>query len=331
MPRTRPDSLVGAALAANGAMVAAKAAPTIAASTRGIALVAVLWMVAALTILVSGVLYSVRVDTRVAAGHYESARAAALLDGALRLAAAELAATPNVPVRPLQLIYKVGEAEIAVEVAVASGFINLNTAPETLLTDLFTHAAALPPDQAAALAQSVIDWRDPDEDRSPVGAERADYEARGLAYAPRNEHYRRPDDAGQVLGVVAGVYDSIRDLVTTVGTGGDGTVNPLAAPEAVLVVLAQGDVARARDVAAVRQAGVEQALDVASLGLQHASAWTGRDYRLRAAYRSHEAGEWSCVAWVSLEASMQAHSSRLPWRWLYAEDVRRIPAPREPE
>ncbi|MBI1905195.1 MAG: general secretion pathway protein GspK [Rhodocyclales bacterium] len=288
-----------------------------------------LWMVAALTILVSGVLYSVRVDTRVASGHLERARATALLDGALRLAAAELAASPNVPVKPLQLIYKVGEAEIAVDVALASGFIHLNTAPETLLTDLFAHAAALPPDQAATLAQRLIDWRDADEDRAPVGAERAEYEAQGLTYVPRNEHLRRPDDAGQVLGLVAGVYDSIRDLVTTAGTGGDGTVNPLVAPEAVLAVLARGDQARARELVAMRQAGVEQTLDVTSLGLAHASAWTGRDYRLRATYRSHEAEEWSRAAWVSLEGAMQRHSSRLPWRWLYAEELRRIVEPAE--
>lgn len=294
--------------------------------SQGIALVAVLWMVAALAILVSGVLYTVKVDTRVAAGHYQSARAAALLDGALRLAAAELAATPNVPVVPLTLSYKVGETEVAVDVAVASGYINLNTAPEPLLTDLLTYAAALPQEQAAILAQRVIDWRDVDEERSPVGAERPEYEAPGLAYVPRNEHLRRPDDAGQVLGVAAGVYDSIRDLVTTVGTGGDGTVNPLAAPEAVLVVLARGDQARARDVVAARRAGAERMPEVASLGLEHSSAWAGKDYRLRAAYRSPEAGEWSRVAWVSMDATMQAHSSRLPWRWLYAEDVRRVQA-----
>jgi general secretion pathway protein K len=286
-------------------------------------------MVAALTILVSGVLYSVRVDTRVAAGHLERVRATALLDGALRLAAAELAATPNVPVKPLQLIYKVGEAEIAVDVTLASGYIHLNTAPETLLTDLFAHAAGLPLDQAATLAQRLIDWRDTDDDRAPLGAERGEYEAQGLAYAPRNEHLRRPDDAGQVLGLVAGVYDSIRDLVTTVGTGGDGTVNPLVAPEAVLVVLARGDQGRVGEIVALRQADVEHALDVTSLGLAHASAWTGRDYRLRATYRSHQAGVWSRVAWVSLEASMQGHSSRLPWRWWYAEDLRRVHEPVE--
>lgn len=310
-------------------MVAAKAAPTIAASTRGIALVAVLWMVAALTILVSGVLYSVRVDTRVAAGHYESARAAALLDGALRLAAAELAATPNVPVRPLQLIYKVGEAEIAVDVAVASGFINLNTAPETLLTDLFTHAAALPPDQAAALAQSVIDWRDPDEDRSPVGAERADYEARGLAYAPRNEHYRRPDDAGQVLGVVAGVYDSIRDLVTTAGEGGDGLVNPWAASEAVLAVLAQGDEAKVGSLIAMRQASGEQEGNADLTGLRHVSASRGMGYRLRASFKAIDGGLWSRIAWISLAPSVRGHVDQLPWSWDYAESVVKIAPPSE--
>lgn len=290
---------------------------------RGIALVAVLWMTAALAILVSSLVFGVRVDTRLAAGNLDALRATAILDGALRLAAAEIAATPELPPTPIRLRYAVAGVEVDVDVTRASGFIHLNSAPESLLADLFRHAGGLPEQESARLAERIVRWRSSPQDEYRSREEPAAASADGFTYPPRHEPLLRPEDAGQIPGLPRDVYDSIRDLVTTAGSGGDGSVNPFVAPPNVLHVLADGDAALVQRVLNLRQDAPGSAPEAASLGLRHAGNETPREFRMRAAVAD---GRWNRVAWVSLDAGGPARGgARLPWRWLYAESVSRAP------
>lgn len=280
----------------------------------GVALVAVLWMTAALAILVSGLVFSVKIDTRLEANHYDAVRARHLLDGALRLAAAELSQQTAPSSQPAMLEYQIGEARLSVEVTQASGFISLNTAPESLLADLFQYGAGLEADQALTLAQRVVDWRDPDDEALPLGAEAPEYEAAGVTYLPRNEAFLHPDDLGQVLGMSSGVHDKIRGLITVLRGGGAGAVNPLVAGPEVLTVLAKGDAGLAESLISLRTNGADNLTNTGELDMRHVREWFGNDFRLRAVLAGNEGeSEWSRVAWVTRRPGSP------PWQWAYAE------------
>ncbi len=290
-------------------------------SGRGVALVAVLWMTAVLTVLVAGMSYVVRVDAFVVSHLQERARASALLDGALRLAASDLAAAHSAESPSITLEYEIDGVVVTVEAVVSSGFININAASETLLQNMFVYAADLSEQDALTLAQRIIDWRDPDDDPLPQGAERDVYKREGLSYGPRNAPFQRPDDLLQVLGLSPVVYDSIHDLVTTVGMGGQ--INPSAASEQVLAVLTKGDQALSQQIIADREAGQQDASSYSALLSGEdvgGGSGGGSDFRLRATVTAGTGAKWQRVAWMSVGSSMATHRvQRFPWVWHYAE------------
>ncbi|MFN3985319.1 MAG: general secretion pathway protein GspK [Rhodocyclaceae bacterium] len=306
---------------------ARRARPPVSARQSGIALVAVLWMVAVLAILVGSVAYAVRIDARLSASHVEGARARAALDGGLRLAAAELAATTARPLVPFELDYRIGDVTVVVEVVRASGFISINSAPESLLRDLFIHGAGLPDAQALRLAQRVIDWRDPDDERLPEGAEAADYANEGVAHRPRNEAFRHPDDIGQVLGVSPDVHATIRGLITASPGGGAGAINPLTAPPEVLRIVARGDEAVVARILSSRAAGAEVVSDLGGLDPRHVGEWFGNDFRLRAFVREADESRWTRTAWLSLGPASRAGAGGPPGHWNHADPMQRLAAP----
>lgn len=294
---------------------------------RGVALVAVLWITAALAILVSGMTLGARIDVRLAAQHLESARAGALLDGALRLAAAELVASPPRDVAPAYMGHEIGGVPIRTQIVRASGFISLNDAPESLLVDLFRYGADLPDEQAVSLAQRVIDWRDADDEPLPYGAEHDQYIAGGAVSLPRNEDFIRPSDISQVLGIEDGVHDKIADLIT-ITKGGAGAVNPLVAPPGVLRILARGDASLVQRILEERAGGEGAHPDFSAIDARHVSEWFANDYRLTARIEAGSGSGWTRTAWLSLSANARPDAQNpLPWRWLYAESARRSSDP----
>lgn len=206
---------------------------------RGMVLIGVLWMVAALSLLATGALHAVRAEIRVVTTLKASALAAAHGDAVLRLAAATLA-TPGRPRdRHAVVDMRFDGRLMSVHVIPVSGLVNLNQASESLLVDVFVHAGGLAPEPARTLAQRVLDWRDPDPTPRPQGAEDPDYEAAGVAYRTRGARFEVVEDLLQVLGIDFDLYARVAPLFTADGNGAG--VDPLAATPEVLWVLARGN------------------------------------------------------------------------------------------
>lgn len=296
-------------------------------SVRGVALVAVLWMIAILTILVAGILHSIRADISMNASALEAARARALLDGALRLAAADIAGARQRPVAPYSVEYEIAGHRVRVDVSRESGFISVNSAPESLLRDLFMFGAGVPEREAVQLAQRVIDWRDADDERHAQGAEWEDYRTTSLSHGPRNEDFLHPDDLGQVLGMTGAVHANIRGLVSVLRGGGAGRVNPRTAPAAVLEVLARGNQEVVNRILAAQEAGDAVLAEVGGLDPRHTGEWFGNQFRLRAVLEIEGSGAWGRTASMSLDAAHRARTNSLPWHWLHADQAGRIFAP----
>ena len=217
------------------------------------ALVAVLWMLAALMITTSGVVYAVRGEVRSVTSYREMAVAGAMTDAGIVLAARDLAGARERDNRLLRYEVVIEQTAVGIRIVPLTGLIDLNAAAEPLLADLIAVAGDVDRATAAILAQRIIDWRDADEQARPDGAENGAYAAAGSPYRTRGGSFESPEDLLQVLGIDFDLYTKLRPLVT-VHNRGSGRVDPSAAPQEVLRILAGGNEQLVRDYEGAREA-----------------------------------------------------------------------------
>ena len=264
---------------------------------RGLALVAVLWLVAALSLIVTGLVASVRSETRLVSGAREGVVAGAAGDAAIHLVLQGMAAEPQPVSRLAQVQVPYRGLAIAVEVMPLNGLIDINQAPKGLLAQLFAVAGKVSPDVAENLAQSVLDTR---STKSANGRERG---------------FDAIEDLLQVPGVDYDAYANIARLITA-DRPGSGKVNPMAAPEGVLLVLAGGDPARAASVAAGRDAGQAGDDTTTTLATEFTDNATTRRFRLTARVPLPQGTAVLITRSIDMGDGAQ---DGLPWRTFHVE------------
>jgi general secretion pathway protein K len=279
----------------------------------GYALVAVLWMVSALMLLVSALVFQARTELHTVTAGRDIAVGEARASAAIHLAARTISADVGAFSRQRVLDFEFDGEVVRVVVTPLSGLIAINFAPEQLLTALFVHGAGVDPGFAQSLAQRVIDWRDPDVASLPKGAENPEYVVAGVPFRTRGAPFEAPEDALQVLGMDLTTYDKIKDLITVEGRS--ARTNPLAAPPDVLVVLAQGNTTVAGRVAAARDAGQVQ-VDTTSLMQEFIDQSSSSRFRLKALV---PISGGRTLMRASVVETAQAADSRMPWDVLRSE------------
>lgn len=269
---------------------------------KGLALVAVLWIVAALSVMVTGVIRLTRDELHTVATQKQLVRADALGAGAINIVLQQMQTQPGaikgLTVVPVQL------EGVAMEVQVIpfSGFINLNSASPALLARLFTVAGGMSAQSAEQLAAVVVEQR---QVRDSLGA---------------SVGFDAPEDLLQIPGVDYEVFARVAGLVVADRAGGVAGVNPLAAPIDVLTVLAGGNSALARQVASARGAQGAQA-DTSQLDATLLDRTLGNRFRLVARVPMND-GRWLLS---SRGVDTGVVRDGLPWR-VFSTD-RRIEAP----
>ena len=199
--------------------------------TSGMALVAVLWIVAALSLMVIGVTGTVRQQVQAAGNQRDQISGRALGEAAAALVVQQLQVEPRRPTSGVEVPVRYGGVEMSVQVAPLDGLISLNGAPPELLAALLQVAGGLPAPQAQELAVRLVQWRDGHAEVALT----ADPGARGQ---PRR--FEAPEDLLLVPGFGYDLYARIAPLVSA-DLRGTAQVNPAAAPPGVLAVLAQGN------------------------------------------------------------------------------------------
>lgn len=229
---------------------------------QAMALIAVLWLVAALSIMVTGIVRSMRTEARLVGDARQISVEGALGDAAIQLALQQLAVrtTPLVGIETASIPYH--GVDIAVQVQPLNGLIDLNRAPPELLAATLRIAAGLPPAQADQGAQAIVDWR---QTRDAHGG---------------SQVFEATEDLLRVPGFAYDLYARMAPLLTA-DQPGSGRVNPMAAPESVLAVLANGDIAQAARIAAQRAAGAA-GVDTSALNGAWLDASATRRLRLTA-------------------------------------------------
>jgi general secretion pathway protein K len=205
--------------------------------SRGLALISVLWVTTLLAVMAAGLTSSTRTERILARNQLENAKAEALADaGVYRAVLGLLDLDPETGWRGDGTIYQIelpgGVARIAIEDEEAK--IDLNTAPLELVAGLF-RAVGIEEEQAAMLADRLGDFRDPDDEMLPLGAEDADYAEAGRARGAKDGPLVAKSELLQVLGVTPELYERVRRHVT-VFSGSEG-IDPLRASRTVLAAV----------------------------------------------------------------------------------------------
>jgi general secretion pathway protein K len=161
----------------------------------------VIWSLVMLASIATGFAYAVRHETRYAGDLASIARAEAASEAALRIAVLALGSSDQDarwPADGRKHDIPWPDATVSVRVYSESGRIDLNRAPRELLIGLFQQL--LPDADAETLADTLIDWRDANDQPLADGAELADYARAGYSYGPTNRPFDSVHELSQVMG-----------------------------------------------------------------------------------------------------------------------------------
>lgn len=222
---------------------------------RGIALVVVLWTVTLLALQVSLFNLTVRDAASLAGNELAAARGETLAAAGVELAGARLMERElsrrwlgNGGLQTVEL----GGAQLQITITDESSRIDINEAePELLASMLRPYANS--PAMLAEWVDRIIDWRDPDNDRRPQGAEEIDYRRANVGYVPRNGPFLDVSELGRVLGIPARVVEGLAPYVTVYS--GEGKINPSLAPRQALLALPGADPAEIDRALQLKQGG----------------------------------------------------------------------------
>jgi len=204
---------------------------------RGIALVSVLWVVALLTVIASGLSASVRTESRVVGNTVRLLQAQYAAESGIELAALNLMHPQSVRWPPDGSIRELetGTATLRIATWDETGKIDINQAPSALLTQLITQTGETSAD-AEVLVDAIMDWRDADDFRRLNGAEDSDYRIARLPYGAKNAPFESVGELRFVLGMTDELFASLHPSLTVFS--GKSVVNTTYASPQVIAALA---------------------------------------------------------------------------------------------
>jgi general secretion pathway protein K len=228
---------------------------------NGFIVVVVLWMLGALSALLS--VYAVYViDTAAGfAAYNDRLRAEALVSAAIELTAYRQLTAPAQS-RPShgQFSFRLGQANVAVEFRSEAARIDLNAAPKPLLAGLFLSLGARR-DEADFYADRIIGWRTTPRKEQDLEAQA--YQAARLGYQPRGGKFPHANELSLVRDLPAALVERALPFVTVYS--GRPQVSVLDAAPEVIAALPGMTMDRLNAVLAQRQTAPQQKQALLSL------------------------------------------------------------------
>ena len=147
-----------------------------------------------------------------------------------------------------------GEGGYQVRVSDESGKININQVDEIILRQTFTNLD-FDPDVGDALADAILDWRDPDSLERLNGVESDYYLAQDIPYPAKDGPFDVIDELLLIRGVSQDLfYDTLREVFTVYGNARAGNMaNLMTAGPWVLMANRGVDAQTAEDMVRQRQ------------------------------------------------------------------------------
>ena len=177
----------------------------------GAALVLVLWLVAALSLVVLASAHGIRQQTQNVGLGLARMRAEAVLDAAIALAAQRLTADKRLAAQYRVEYLVLGTHRVRLEITPSGGLVDVNVASDALLEALLRGAGGVSPGEAATLVSRIHDYIDPDDVRSAIASRRLFnllHYASGIKVdliVRKSSEYRQTEFARRLKVVLAGV------------------------------------------------------------------------------------------------------------------------------
>ena len=195
----------------------------------GIALLAVLWFLVAMSGLAVAIAAIGRDSAFTARNAIAAIEARAAIAGAVEIAAAALRRSSLAPSGELE--WRQGRMTVKITAAAENSKIDINAASDTLIEGLAAAAASAsgrPEADGLALGHAILDWRDTDRNRRLAGAEENDYAA---SSKPRDGPFPFIAELRSVMGMDEELFALISPAVTV----HHGAEEPSIGPGSALV------------------------------------------------------------------------------------------------
>jgi len=130
------------------------------------------------------------------------------------------------------------EGVFSIDLADEERKININKASFDVLKRYFEIAAEVNAKETAGIADSIIDWRDADNDAREFGAENSYYQALSSPYPCQNKDFEVIEELLLVKGIDREIFDKVKNSITVYG---QGVVNINTAEKIILESLGMSD------------------------------------------------------------------------------------------
>lgn len=291
---------------------------TSAQTSRGVALILVLWLVAGLSLVVVAGSRLTSSYTKTAGLELERQRVEALLDGAISLTAQRARADPVIGKAYRRYALELDSQKVFLEVVPSKGLIDVNVASDELLQELLSKIGGLSADDALVMVSRIRDWTDPDDQPSGVGgAEAAQYRAANWPSMPRNTRMDDVQDLLSVLGMDPHVYERIRAYV---GINGSTRIDVGAAPPDLLNQLSgRDDVGERIHGLPLDKRDAEASALTAMPWFDHSPTLASTKLRITASSQGQEGRIWQRQVWIDTN---ERPDTLTPWTTLTVEPTR---------
>lgn len=209
-------------------------------SRNGFALVIVIWILTLLSLMAGSFALTMRRESSVTSALKSNAEALALAESGIGMAQFMLRQSdPERRWLADGTVYRVLRAdgdEIRIRIVSEAGKIDINAADENLLSAVIK-AVSDDSWQQQHLLNSILDWRDEDNEPRPHGAEKKQYRDAGLAYSPGNRPFQTLDELQLVMGIDETIFTRIQPWLTVYS--GQGEVDLREATPEVLRILSE--------------------------------------------------------------------------------------------
>ena len=199
---------------------------------RGFALLITLWMLVPLSLLLLILSGTAQSEGQVAANGRDGAVLHAAAVGGIETAIVSLVGDheSDPPGRAV-----IGGAEVTVVSEPLAGFVNPNLATAPLLRALFVRAG-VDPELSDRLADAIVEWRTPGQQRATGLGKAALYRAAGRDYGPPGAPFETLAELGDVLGMTPAILARVSPVLSLCT---DAPPNRALAPSLVRSALAE--------------------------------------------------------------------------------------------
>ncbi len=184
-------------------------------NARGIAQLVVLWALLLLGVLAMSFAFSMRTEAQAARNGLDAARAYFQARTGINRAIAELSTAPLDNVLSMEIAGEDGDASYAVDVQAERGRIDVNFVSESALKAVLRNGG-LPADEAEAVGDSILSWRETTPGARAHAATEADYAALPEPVRPRHGKILSVEELRSVAGVSPAFFRQCLAKVFTV-------------------------------------------------------------------------------------------------------------------